>query len=104
MANSHGGLNEEGGVKVQRGFLGLVAIGGEAREQVDQEVVGTAVAGVLDLADILELINDRLDERAFAQEQPVGERQELLRMFLRSLVMRRSPCARKSCSASGAEI
>ena len=32
------------------------------------------MAGVLDLADILELINDRLDERAFAQEQLVGER------------------------------
>ena len=61
---------------MQRGFLGLVAIGSEARKQVDQEVVWAAVARVLDLADILELINDRLDERAFAQEQLVGERQE----------------------------
>jgi len=53
-----------------------VTLGGEASEQVDEEVEGAAVAGVLDLADVFELINDGLDESTFAQEQLVGERQE----------------------------
>src|SRR4029077_15789608 len=33
---------------------------------------------MFDLADVLELINDRLDERALAQQQPVGELKELV--------------------------
>ena len=51
-------------VEVQRRLLGLVAVGDKASEQMDDEVERTAVAGMLDLADILELIDDRLDERA----------------------------------------
>jgi hypothetical protein len=43
---------------------------------VDEEMRGTAVAGVLDLGDSLELIDDGLDERAVAQEQLIGEGQE----------------------------
>jgi len=43
---------------------------------VDEEVEGTAVTRVLDLGDILELIDDGLDEGAFAQEQLIGERHE----------------------------
>jgi hypothetical protein len=38
-------VGDEGmGSEVERGLLGLVAISGEARKQVDNEVVGTAVA------------------------------------------------------------
>jgi hypothetical protein len=33
---------------------------------------------VLDLAHVLELINDGLDQRAFAQQEPVGELDELI--------------------------
>jgi len=33
------------------------------------------MTGVLDLTDVLELIDDGLDERAFAQEQLIGEGQ-----------------------------
>ncbi len=44
-------------VEMQRGLLGLVAIGDEAREQVDEEVGGTAMARVLDLTDVLELVD-----------------------------------------------
>ncbi len=38
-----------------------------------KEVVRAAVTGVLDLADVLELIVDGLDERALAQQKLVGE-------------------------------
>src|SRR5262245_31438630 len=34
------------------------------------------MAGVLDLADMLELIDDALDEGALAQQEPVGELEE----------------------------
>jgi hypothetical protein len=50
-----------------------MAIGDQAGEQMDEEVERTAVARVLDLADILELIDDGLDEGALAQEQAIGE-------------------------------
>jgi hypothetical protein len=81
-----------------------MAIGDETCEQMDAEVVGTAVARVLDLAHVLELIDDGLDEGACAQEQLVAKGMRTLRIFLRSLVMSQRPCARKSCSASGAEM
>jgi hypothetical protein len=66
------------GSEVQRGLLGLAAIGDEAREQVDEEIERAAVARVLDLADVLELVNNRLDERPLAQQEPIGELEELL--------------------------
>jgi hypothetical protein len=69
-------------IKAQRGVLGLMAIGDEAREQVDEEVVGAAVASVLDLADIRELIEAGRDQGAFAQQEPVGELEELLAPIL----------------------
>jgi len=30
-------------IKAERGLLGLMTVGGEAREQVDEEIIGTAV-------------------------------------------------------------
>jgi hypothetical protein len=60
-------------IEAQGGLLGLVAIGGKTSEQVHEEVDRAAVARVLNLAHILELIDDRLDECAFAQERLVGE-------------------------------
>ena len=50
-----------------------------------QEVDRAAVTRVLDLADILELIDDGLDERAFAQEQLVGEIHEHIAHILAQL-------------------
>ncbi len=49
-------------------FLGLVAVGDEARDQMDDEMGGVAMARMLNLRDVLELIEDRLNERAFAQQ------------------------------------
>ena len=58
-------------LEVQRGFLGLMVVGGEAHQEVDHEVVGAAMAGMLDLADALEAIFDTLDDRPLAQQQLV---------------------------------
>ena len=57
----------------QGGFLGLVTVGNEARQQMDHEIVGTAMAGVLNLTHILELVVDGFDQRPFAQEQLVAQ-------------------------------
>jgi len=42
------------------------------------EVDGAAVARVFNLRDVLELIENGLDEGALAQQEPVGELEELL--------------------------
>ena len=43
-----------------------MAVGDEACDQIDQEVDRTAMARMLDLADIFELIGDGLDDGTFA--------------------------------------
>ena len=48
-------------------FLGLVTIGDEAAEEIDEEVGRTAVAGMFDLRDVLELIEDRFDNGPFTE-------------------------------------
>ncbi|PWT76168.1 MAG: hypothetical protein C5B60_04395 [Chloroflexi bacterium] len=45
-AQDTGGRNAAMNMQAERGLLGLVTVGGEARQQVDEEVVGAAVAGV----------------------------------------------------------
>ena len=61
---------------MQRGLFGLVAVGDESSHQMHHEVERAAMAGMLNLADVLELIDDRLDDRALAQEQLVAEREQ----------------------------
>ena len=53
-----------------------MTVGGKRSEQMHEKVVWTAMTRVFNLADILELINDRLDDRALAQEQLVAEREQ----------------------------
>ncbi len=60
-------------IQVQAGLLGLVAGGDEPSHQIDQEVDRAAMARMLDLTDVLELVVDRLDDRPFAQQQLVGD-------------------------------
>ena len=48
-------------IEAQRRLLGLVEIGNETSEQVNEEVDGAAMAGVFDLAHVLELIDDRFN-------------------------------------------
>src|SRR5215472_15388869 len=40
---------------------------------------------MLDLADVLELVHDRLNERPLAEQEPIGEREELLPHVLAQL-------------------
>jgi hypothetical protein len=53
-------------------LLGLVAVGDQSRHKVNQEIVRATMAGALDLADVLELVVDALDERPLAKQQFVG--------------------------------
>ena len=48
-----------------------MAVGDEATEEVDEEVAGAAVAGVFDLGDIFELIEDGFDNRACTPQELV---------------------------------
>ena len=43
-----------------------MTIGNQACDQVDQEVDGAAMAGMLDLTDVFELIIDGLDDGSLA--------------------------------------
>ena len=43
-----------------------MAVGDQPCDQVDQEVDGAAMAGVLNLTDVFELIIDGLDDGSFA--------------------------------------
>ena len=43
-----------------------MTIGNQACDQVDQEVDGAAMARMLDLRDVFELISDGLDDGSFA--------------------------------------
>ena len=54
-------------MKVEGRFLGLVTVGDEAAEEIDEEVDGAAMARVLNLGDVFELIEDGFDNRPFAQ-------------------------------------
>jgi hypothetical protein len=49
-----------------------MAVGNEAGDQVDQKVDGAAMARMLDLRDVFELISDGLDDGAFAEQELVG--------------------------------
>jgi hypothetical protein len=50
-------------------FLGLIAIGNQSGDQVDQGVDQATVAGMLDLADVFELIIDGLGDGPLTQEK-----------------------------------
>ena len=49
-----------------------MTVGDEPCDQIDQEVDGAAMARMLNLTDVFELIGDGLDDGAFAQEELIG--------------------------------
>ena len=57
---------------MEGGFLGLMAVGNQATDQIDQKVNRTAMAGVFDLGDVLELVVDGFADGTFAQQQLVS--------------------------------
>ena len=63
---------------MQRGLLGLVGLGDQSGQDVDEVVRRSAVAGVLDLGDILELVDHGFDQRALAEHQFVSPQQDFL--------------------------
>ncbi len=86
-----------------------MAVGDEAADSIDQEVEWAAMAGVLDLTDILELIvSDRLGSSrivsmsAHVRRSSVSDRGiKRVRLVLRRRVMSWTPCSTRRCSASG---
>lgn len=48
-----------------------MAASNEPRDQVDQEIDGAAMAGMLNLTDVFELIRDGFDDGAFAEKELV---------------------------------
>ena len=57
-------------------FLGLMAGGDEATEEMDEEGAGAAGAGGCDLGDVLEWSEDGFDNRAFPQQELVRPQEE----------------------------
>ncbi len=55
-----------------------MAVGNEACDQIDQEVDGAPMTGMLNLGDVFELIGDRLNNSAFAQKEPVGPVEQMV--------------------------
>jgi hypothetical protein len=53
------------GAKMERRFLGLAANGDAVSVQVRNEIDWAATARMLDLADLLELIDEGVDERGY---------------------------------------
>jgi len=51
-------------MKIERGFLLLIRIGDQGRQQIYNKVRNAAVARMLDLTNILELVVDRLAQGA----------------------------------------
>ena len=48
-------------------------VGDETTNEIDHEVGHTAMTGMFDLGDILELINDGLQDAAFAEQELVSQ-------------------------------
>ena len=56
----------------------LMAVGNEAGDQMDHKIDGTAMTGMLNLRNILELVNDGLNDHSFAQQELVRKVHEMV--------------------------
>ena len=63
---------------MQTWLLVLMAVGKESGDQMHHKIDGTAMARMLDLRNILELVNNGLDNRSFAQQQFVRKMHEMV--------------------------
>ena len=54
---------------MQTWFFVLMAVGDEPSNKMHHKIGGTAMAGMLDLRNVLELVNDGLDDGPFAYQQ-----------------------------------
>lgn len=82
---------------MKRRFWRLPSVGNQTGDEIDEKVGDAAVAGVFNLGDILELVNDGLDMVSIMKRLRVSSlfwrKTSRLRMFLRSGVISCSPCA-----------
>ena len=70
---------------MQTRFFVLMAVGNEPSDQMHHKIDGTAMARVLNLRNILELIDNGLDNRSFAQQQFIRKVHEMvLHVFTQS--------------------
>ena len=60
-------------VQVQGRLLGAMAVVDQPRQYINKEVSRTAMASVLDLRNVLELVNNALDHSTFAQQDLVDQ-------------------------------
>lgn len=60
-------------IKGKGRFGRLMRVGDETTNEIDHEVGHTAMTGMFDLGDILELINDGLQDAAFAEQELVSQ-------------------------------
>jgi len=61
---------------MQRWFLWLMRVGNETGNQIDQKVIDAAMAGMLDLRNVLELVIDGFNDGSFAKKQFVRQRDQ----------------------------
>lgn len=50
-----------------------MGVGDKTTNDIDHEVGHAAMAGVFDVRDVLELINDRFQDAAFAEQELVSQ-------------------------------
>ncbi len=66
------------GPDTKRRFGGMPSVGNKASDEVAQEIPRTTMARVLNLRDILELVDNRLDDGSLAQENLIQQVHELV--------------------------
>src|SRR5262249_54562287 len=63
-------------MKIERRFILLIGVSDQCSQQVDNEIDHAAMSCVLNLANVLELIIDRLTQGALAKKYFVKHRQQ----------------------------
>ena len=72
-------------IDVERGLLGLETVSDQATEEMDDKIRWAAMTRMLDLADVLELVVDGLNDGPFVYQQPIGEIHQAIRHMLTNL-------------------
>lgn len=65
-------------METERRFFGLAAVGNQATHQIDEEIHWAAMARVLNLRDIFELVNNCLNNGAHPQQNLIEDRHEFV--------------------------
>ena len=73
--------------------MGLPSVSNQTGDEIDEKVGRAAVAGVLNLGDILELVNDGLNDETFTRQQFVFENdQSVFHVFANRRDRQRAVC------------